>query len=53
MSQENLIKFQCSECKEINYYSQKNIKKLKEKLSLKKFCSKCRKHTIHTEKKKK
>jgi large subunit ribosomal protein L33 len=54
MSQDNLIKFQCTECKEINYYSQKNTKKLSQvKLELKKHCSSCKKHTIHKEKKKK
>lgn len=64
MSQDNLIKLQCSECKEINYYTHKNVKKIQEKLStiksgtnkepgIKKHCPKCKKHTIHSEKKKK
>ncbi|MFO7807415.1 MAG: 50S ribosomal protein L33 [Candidatus Moraniibacteriota bacterium] len=53
MSQDNLIKMQCKECKNINYYSFKNKKKIQEKLELKKHCPKCKKHTLHTEKKKK
>ncbi|MDZ7612064.1 MAG: 50S ribosomal protein L33 [Candidatus Moranbacteria bacterium] len=53
MSQDNLIRLQCSECKKINYYSQKNQKKIQEKLQLKKHCPNCKKHTKHMEKKKK
>ncbi|MBU2472716.1 50S ribosomal protein L33 [Patescibacteria group bacterium] len=52
MSQDNLIKFQCSECKRINYYSRKNKKTSQDKLELKKFCKWCRKHTLHKELKK-
>ncbi len=53
MSQENLIKLQCSdpECKSINYFSGKS-KGNKDKLGLKKYCRKCRKHTLHKEMKK-
>ena len=53
MSQDNLIRLQCEVCKEYNYYSGKNIKKLKNKIELKKHCKRCRKHTLHKEKKKK
>jgi len=49
MSQDNLIKLKCSECNNINYYSKKNKKKIKEKLNIKKHCKKCRKHTVHKE----
>jgi len=52
MSQDRLIKFQCEECKRINYYSSKNKKTAKEKLELKKFCRWCKKHTLHKELKK-
>ncbi len=53
MSQDNLIKLKCEVCGNINYYSHKNKKKLREhKLELKKFCKKCRKHTLHKEMKK-
>jgi len=49
MSQENMIKLECTDCKTINYYSRKNKKKLKERLEIKKFCKKCKKHTLHKE----
>ncbi|MDZ7798504.1 MAG: 50S ribosomal protein L33 [Patescibacteria group bacterium] len=49
MSQDNLIKLKCTECNNINYYSKKNKKKIKEKLNIKKHCKKCRKHTLHKE----
>ena len=49
MSQDNLIKLQCTECKHINYYSKKNKKTIKAKLQLKKHCKWCRKHTAHKE----
>ncbi|MCH7883173.1 50S ribosomal protein L33 [Patescibacteria group bacterium] len=52
MSQDNLIKLQCSECKRINYWSRKNKKKVERKIELKKFCKWCRKHIIHKEVKK-
>ncbi|MCF7906621.1 50S ribosomal protein L33 [Patescibacteria group bacterium] len=51
MSQDNLIKLACSECKSINYYTNKNKKKLKEKIELKKYCKNCKKHTEHKEQK--
>lgn len=49
MSQDNLIKLECIECKHINYYSKKNKKKLKNRLELKKFCTWCEKHVAHKE----
>ncbi len=49
MSQENLIKMECTECKRLNYYSQKNKKVIKDRLELKKFCKHCKKHTLHKE----
>ncbi|MBT5337973.1 50S ribosomal protein L33 [Candidatus Falkowbacteria bacterium] len=49
MSQDNLIKLQCSECRSINYHSRRNKKKIKEKLILKKYCKKCKIHTSHKE----
>jgi len=51
MPQDNLIKLECSECRHINYYSRRNKKAVKERLSLKKFCSWCKKHTLHKENK--
>lgn len=49
MAQERVIKFECTECRSINYYSGKNKKTLKERLELKKHCKKCNKHTMHKE----
>lgn len=44
-----MIKMECSECKNINYYSHKNKKVIKDRLELKKFCNTCKKHTMHKE----
>jgi len=49
MSQDNMIKLECKECKRINYFSRKNKKTLKNRLELKKYCQHCRKHTLHKE----
>ena len=49
MSQENLIKLECTECKHTNYHSSKNKKILKNRLEMKKFCRWCKKHTLHKE----
>jgi large subunit ribosomal protein L33 len=51
IKKKQLTKLQCSECKSINYFT--NKPKLTEgKLELKKFCKKCKKHTLHKEMKK-
>lgn len=52
MSQDNLIKLQCKDCKRINYWSRKNKRKVERKIELKKFCKWCKKHTVHKELKK-
>ncbi|MEK7162503.1 MAG: 50S ribosomal protein L33 [Patescibacteria group bacterium] len=49
MAQVNLIKFQCSACKRFNYYSSKNKKTVERKLEFQKFCSWCKKRTLHKE----
>lgn len=49
MSQDNLAKLQCTECKHINYHSSRNKKRVKEKLELKKHCKHCEKHMLHKE----
>ena len=49
MSQDNLIKLECSTCKKTNYHSFKNKKKLKGRLELKKHCPNCDTHTLHKE----
>jgi len=52
MSQDQLIKLACQECKEINYWTRKNRKKVDRKIELKKYCKHCQKQTIHKELKK-
>ena len=52
MSQERLIKLQCTKCKRVNYWSRKNKKKVERKIELKKFCKWCKTHTPHKEAKK-
>ncbi|MBI2444359.1 MAG: 50S ribosomal protein L33 [Candidatus Magasanikbacteria bacterium] len=49
MSQDNLIKLECGACQQINYFSRKNKKTSKERLTLAKYCRHCRKHTSHKE----
>ncbi|MDF1497577.1 MAG: 50S ribosomal protein L33 [Patescibacteria group bacterium] len=49
MSQDNLIKFECTECKRVNYHSSKNKKTLKNRLELAKYCKHCKKRTPHKE----
>ncbi|MBI3120593.1 MAG: 50S ribosomal protein L33 [Candidatus Kerfeldbacteria bacterium] len=49
MSQDNLLKFECTECHNVTYFSRKNKKTLKNRLELKKHCKHCRKHTLHKE----
>ena len=49
MSQDFLAKLECTVCHNINYHSHRNKKTLKERLEMKKHCSKCKKHTAHKE----
>ncbi|MBU3896119.1 50S ribosomal protein L33 [Patescibacteria group bacterium] len=42
-------KIQCTACKEINYFTKKSKKVAEEKLQMKKFCKRCKKHTLHKE----
>lgn len=49
MSQDNLIKMECTACKRVNYFSHKNKKTLKSRLELSKYCKYCKKHTPHKE----
>ncbi|MBI4286853.1 MAG: 50S ribosomal protein L33 [Chloroflexi bacterium] len=39
----------CSQCQERNYTSFKNKKNDPQRLELKKYCSRCRVHTVHKE----
>ena len=52
MSQDQLIKLACKDCKRINYWSRKNKKKVERKIELKKYCKWCKKTTTHKEIKK-
>ena len=49
MSQDTLTKLECNECHGINYNTTRNKKMVKERLILKKYCKKCKKHTLHKE----
>ena len=43
------ITFQCTECRERNYHSQKNKRNDPQRLERRKYCSRCRVHTLHRE----
>ncbi|MGD0576917.1 MAG: 50S ribosomal protein L33 [Candidatus Staskawiczbacteria bacterium] len=45
-------KLACSVCKTTNYFTKKTKKSAEKKLELKKFCSTCRKQTLHKESRK-
>ena len=44
-----LLALKCEECGNKNYTSDKNKKNTPDKLSFKKYCRFCKKHTIHSE----
>jgi len=46
------VLLQCTESGQINYTTKKDKKKHPERLELKKYCPKLRKHTLHREVKK-
>ena len=46
--QEN-VSLACPECKRRNYTTTKNKKKTQDKLTLSKYCPRCRKHVEHKE----
>lgn len=48
-AKDNQIKFECTDCHMVNYFSRKNKKQIKERLEIQKFCKKCGKHTAHKE----
>ena len=39
----------CTVCGELNYITNKSVVNTTEKLNIKKYCSRCRKHTLHKE----
>lgn len=47
----DLVKLVCTECKEENYDTDKNKKTKPERLEFNKYCPRCKKHTLHREKK--
>lgn len=49
MSQDHLIKLACSKCKNVNYYSVRNKKRVPEKVELPKYCKACQKREVHKE----
>jgi len=44
-----IISLQCNDCKNRNYSITKNRKKHSERVEVKKFCPRCRKHVGHKE----
>ncbi len=45
----DIITLECTACKQRNYSTVKNKKKVRERLELSKYCRFCRKHTAHKE----
>ena len=43
------VKFECTECKRVNYFSQKNKTNVPDRLELSKYCRFCKKHVPHKE----
>ncbi|MDI3481925.1 MAG: large subunit ribosomal protein [Tepidanaerobacteraceae bacterium] len=39
----------CTECKQRNYFTQKNKKNDPDRLEMRKYCKHCGKHTLHRE----
>jgi large subunit ribosomal protein L33 len=50
MPRDNIV-LQCTDCKERNYVTTKNKKTTPDRLEFKKFCRRCRSHTVHRENK--
>jgi large subunit ribosomal protein L33 len=44
-----IITLACGECRERNYTTTKNKKNDPGRLELKKYCARCRRHTLHRE----
>jgi large subunit ribosomal protein L33 len=44
-----LINLACTDCRERTYHSEKNRRNDPGRLDLKKFCPRCRAHTLHRE----
>lgn len=50
--QRGYITLECTDCAERNYRTSKRLSGGLPKLELTKFCNRCRKHTLHKERKK-
>ncbi len=44
-----LVTLACPDCKERNYATQKNKRNDPDRMTLSKYCPRCRKHTAHRE----
>ena len=44
-----IISLECTECRHRNYSTMKNRRNTPEKITLKKYCAHCRRHTEHKE----
>ncbi len=44
-----LVTLQCTECNERNYITSKNRRNDPQRLELRKYCPRCRHHTLHRE----
>lgn len=44
-----VITLACSDCKERNYTTEKNRRNDPGRIEFKKYCPRCRKHTVHRE----
>ncbi len=44
-----LVTLACTECKERNYVTSKNRRTYTGRMELKKYCPRCRRHTLHRE----
>ncbi|MBN1286537.1 MAG: 50S ribosomal protein L33 [Anaerolineae bacterium] len=44
-----VIHLECTECRERNYTTEKNRRNDSSRIELKKYCRRCRKHTLHRE----
>jgi len=49
MSQDNRIKLTCTVCNRERRNTSKNVRKLKNRLQLKKYCKFCKTNTVHKE----
>jgi len=43
------VGMKCSDCSEKNYSTMKNKQNTADKMNFNKYCSRCRKHTLHKE----